>query len=143
MLLDPDASWARGGDSVRVEFVTMRGPSFLLAVSACTSGPYTESTVIEQGACVALEGRAFASVDERECGRTPDGVATCRWQVSFDIGTLTSSEWSWLYSDVGAAGRATCNDGTITATSGARTIHGLFDAATQRLIWDNVVYVAQ
>lgn len=119
---------------------TMRGALYLLAVSACTSGPYTESTVIEQGACVALEGRSFSSVNELECGRTPDGVALCQWQLAFDIGTQTASEWSWSYSDVSESGRATCTDTSITAVAGDRTLTGMFDPVTQQLIWAGEAY---
>lgn len=122
----------------------MRGRLFLLLLAnACTSGPYTESSVgdVEQGACVALEGRTFQSIEELECGRTPEGVALCRWQVAFEISTATNSEFAWTYSDVGEAGRAVCNGNSITATSGGgRAITGSFDRATQRLVWAGVAY---
>jgi len=117
-------------------------PLTLLALSACTSGTYYESTVVEQGACIALEGRSFQSLDELECGRTPDGVARCRWQVSFDIGLPTASEFSWHYSDVSEAGQVTCHGSSITAVSVGRTIQGSFDPATQTLVWAGQRYNA-
>ncbi len=113
----------------------------MLALSACTSGSYYESTVVEeQGACVALEGRTFQSTSELECGRTPDGVARCRWQLVFDVSHATASEFSWHYSDVSEAGQVTCRGSSITAISAGRTIQGTFDPVTQTLVWAGESY---
>ena len=120
------------------------GISAGLAVAACTSNlhepPLAETA---QGACVALEGRTFTSLEELECGRTPEGIATCRWQLTFDIGTAAVSQFAWTYSDVSEAGQVTCVDNTITATASGRTIRGTFDPASLRLDWAGETYVAQ
>ena len=123
----------------------MRGPLILFAssmASACTSGMY-ETTAVEQGACTALEGRTFSSVNELECGRTPEGVARCRWQLAFDIGNAASSQFSWTYSDVSDAGQVICSGNTVTAKTGSRTIRATFDPHTLRLQWAGETYVAQ
>jgi hypothetical protein len=112
----------------------------LLAIPACTGG-MADSSTIERGACVVLEGRQFSSVNELECGLTPDGVARCKWQLSFTAGDPAASEFTWSYSDVGEAGRASCDHNTVTAVGG-REISGRFDPITQRLTWDGQVYVS-
>jgi hypothetical protein len=108
---------------------------------ACTGG-MADSTTIEQGACVALEGRRFTSVNDLECGRTPDGVARCKWLVAFSTSDPIASEFSWTYSDVGEVGRASCHDDRTITAFGAREIAGTFDPLTQRLMWAGEVYVA-
>jgi hypothetical protein len=102
----------------------------------------SDTTTIEQGACVALEGRRFTSINELECGLGPNGPTSCKWTLAFAPSDPIASEFSWQYSDVGESGLASCNHATVKA-NGAREITGSFDALTQRLTWDGQVYVAQ
>lgn len=114
----------------------------LAVPAACTSGGYVESTAVEQGACIALEGRSFQSASELECGRTPTGIARCHWQLSFDIGEPTTSEFSWHYSDVSEGGQVSCRGSSVTATGAGRTIQGTFDLVNQTLVWAGELYTA-
>ncbi len=118
----------------------------LVAIPACTSN-MQETALVEQGACVALEGRTFTSVDELEC-LTPDrggseDAGRCRWQVSFEVESARESQFTWLHSDVGETGQVTCKGGALTATINNRRVRGTFDSKTLRLTWAGVSYVAQ
>lgn len=127
------------------DFVRMLGMSRMLIAlalpAACTSG-MSDTSTIEQGACVALEGRRFTSVNELECGLAPDGPTSCKWTVTFTPSDPIASEFSWQYSDVGETGHASCDRASVKAM-GTREIAGMFDALTQRLTWDGQVYIAQ
>lgn len=115
-------------------------PVALLA-SACTSGMQDPTTVeTQQGACIALEGLAFESVGERECGLTPDGVAYCNWGISFEAHDDAASRFQWHYSDVAQGGSVACDGNTITSMPGTRALTGTFDPATNTLLWDGVAY---
>jgi hypothetical protein len=97
------------------------------------------ATVEQQnGACIALEGRTFASLNELECGLTPDGVGRCHWQISFATRDKTASDFAWSHSDVGESGRVECHGETVAAT----TYAGAFDPATQLLTWAGEAYAA-
>ena len=113
---------------------------------ACTGGMQDPSTVEQQdGACVALEGRRFETVNELECGLSPNGVSTCKWQLSFGTRDEQSSEFQWTSSysgDVGEAGQIECDGGTISSISASpHQVSGTFDAATQKLVWEDQTYV--
>jgi len=112
-------------------------------VTACTGGMQDPSTVEQQeGACVALEGRRFESVSDLECGLTPNGVALCKWQLTFATRDDHSSSFQWSYSDVGEAGQIECDGGAITSiTASPRQVSGTFDAVTQKLVWEGQTYV--
>jgi hypothetical protein len=97
-----------------------------------------ETALVEQGACVALEGRTFASVDELDCGLTPDGAGRCRWQVSFEVESARASQFTWLHVDVGETGQVTCDGGALAATINNRRLRGTFDPKTLRLTWAGV-----
>jgi hypothetical protein len=117
----------------------LRGLLLAGFVPACTSG-MTETTVVEQGACTALEGRTFVSQNELECGRSG---ARCRWQLTFDVDTARTSQFVWQFSDVGDVGQVTCNGSAIIATTSSRTLRATFDAATLRLHWAGETYISQ
>lgn len=114
-----------------------------LCFAACTGGMQDPSTVEQQeGACIALEGRRFETVSELECGRSPNGVGLCKWQLQFATRDDESSAFNWQYSDVGEAGHIECDGATITSiTSSPRQIDATFDAATQKLVWEDQTYV--
>lgn len=85
--------------------------------------------------CEAIVGTTFESIDELECGITPDGVELCNWQVRFE----ENGEWLWMYSDVGEGGEYTCTGGVLTITNDA-TIEHAYDPETQTLTWEGVDY---
>jgi len=98
------------------------------------------STVEQQnGACIDLEGRTFASLNELECGLSPDGVSRCHWQLSFAVRDTTASDFAWSYSDVAESGRVECHGQTLSATA---SLHhsGSYDPVTQILTWDGELY---
>jgi hypothetical protein len=115
----------------------------LVTLVACTGGMQDPATVEQQnGACEALEGRTFSSVNELECGLTPDGISRCHWQLVFATRDTLASEFAWSYSDLTENGRAECHGQAITATA-SRKVTASFDAATQMLVWDGEVYSSQ
>ena len=115
----------------------------LLCATACTGGMQDPSTVEQQeGACIALEGRRFESVNDLECGLTPNGVATCKWRLQFMSRDDESSVFQWSYSDVGEAGHIECNGDLINSVTAApHQVSGRFDATTQKLVWEDQTYV--
>ena len=87
-------------------------------------------------ACDVVEGRTFLSVDERECGLTPDGPAMCHWRLQFSDG-----EYSWSYSDVSESGTYTCDGDTLDASGGGgASYRGTVESDPDRLTWDGVTY---
>ena len=124
--------------------MSRRLPLVLLALisgAACTGGMNDPSTVEQQnGACVELEGRTFSSVNQLECGRTPDGVARCNWQISFATRDTTASDFSWERSDASEFGSVECRGETVTTKVGSRIVTGRFDPATQVLTWAGEIY---
>jgi len=125
---------------VRASFL-LPGLLGAFTLGACIGGMHESSSTVEQqnGACVALEGRTFESINELECGLTPDGVARCHWQISFGIRDNTASEFAWSYSDVGETGRVECHGQSVASPSYV----GSFDSATQTLTWAGETYVVQ
>lgn len=86
--------------------------------------------------CDGLAGSAWSSVDELECGRTPDGVALCHWRLSF-----SARDWNWHGSDYAEAGTWTCTAGSITSDGWDGTrVRGVLSDATH-LTWDGTAYV--
>src|SRR5688572_17231212 len=117
--------------------------TWIVLVTACTGGMHDPSTVEQQnGACFALEGRTFTSVQQLECGRTPDGVAKCNWTLTFANRDADASEFAWSYSDVSEHGRAECRGQSIIATAAGRTVTASFDPSSQMLSWNGELYVA-
>ena len=117
-----------------------------LCLAACTGGMQDPSTVEQQeGACIALEGRRFESATELECGRSPDGVGLCKWQLVFATRDDESSQFMWqsqISADVGETGDIACDGAAISSiTSSPRQIDATFDAATQKLVWEDQTYV--
>jgi hypothetical protein len=112
-------------------------------LAACTGGMQDPSTVEQQdGACIALEGRKFESMDDLECGLTPNGVALCKWQLTFTVRDEQSTVFQWRYSDVGEAGQIACEGAAITSVSASpHQVSGTFDATTQKLVWEDQTYV--
>ena len=88
-----------------IRSVTMR--VFLLALTILALGCGGENQT-DLSSCAELEGRTYRSVQEAECGLTPDGIALCRWTTRFDDG-----EFEWAYSDVIEIGPYRCEDGQI------------------------------
>ena len=96
-------------------------------VPACTYS-MQETAQVEQGACIALEGRTFTSA---------------AGSLTFDVESARASQFTWLHADVGETGQVRCEGGVLTATTGTRTLQAAFDPATLRLTWAGTVYVAQ
>jgi hypothetical protein len=86
-------------------------------------------------ACGSIVSRSFRSIEEYECGQTPEGVALCHWQITFD--SDGDGTFLWMYSDVGQGGVYQCADGTVTTDT---EIGGTYDAATSVLTWDGIAY---
>ncbi|MEM6295364.1 MAG: hypothetical protein AAGA54_29090 [Myxococcota bacterium] len=88
-------------------------------------------------ACDAVVGAAFESVDELECGITPDGINTCNWTLSFSA----DGQYAWTYSDVGEGGGYACKDGLIILDNNPG-FSASYDPNSGTLTWDGVDYVA-
>lgn len=102
-----------------------------------------EDVAEQKGACTALEGKRFESLDEHECGLTPDGVATCHWQITIEAREPTSSDFQWHYSDVVESGTIRCDGTAIELLQGAHMPGpiGVYDPAKAELRWDALVYI--
>jgi len=96
------------------------------------------NTVAKRGACSDLEGTTFRSVQPGECGLTPDGVATCHWNITFAAHDATMSRYTWGHSDVGESGFVTC-DGDTVRSDEATSYEGHVDANFD-LMWDGRAY---
>lgn len=114
-----------------------------LFATAC-GGMQDPSTVEQQeGACIVLEGRRFASVNNLECGLTPTGPEQCKWQLQFAARDDISSAFTWRSTplvDVGESGLVECHGSQINSMT-QRPITGTFDPATQKLVWEGQTYV--
>lgn len=107
-------------------------------------GPST-ATPTAKGACTMLEGVQFKSVNQGECGLTPDGVALCTWHIQFEsYDGSTRSRFTWSHSDVGESGFVTCDGNKLVAEGAGSTPYtGTFDPDTLDLVWDGGAYVAK
>ncbi|RLB57221.1 MAG: hypothetical protein DRJ42_01065 [Deltaproteobacteria bacterium] len=81
--------------------------------------------------CEALELRGFQSVALLECGLTPDGVATCNWQLDFRDG-----RYRYGHSDVSESGTYRCDGDTVMTDS----FTGVWDDEGSVLVWDGVAF---
>jgi len=106
-------------------------------LAACTTSS-SPPAVTQHGACTALEGRAFTSVDQHECGLGPSGPAYCSWGITFDASGGASSSARWRYSDIEQTLTVTCDGATVTSATPAYT--GTYDDATATLTWDGFAY---
>ena len=114
------------------------GPIAVLPIAAC-AGMYDPSTVEQQnGACIALEGRTFVSLNELDCGRT----SRCHWGLTFATKDAAASDFAWSYSDVSEQGRVECRGQSIKATASRTVVTGAFDPSSQTLMWGGEAYVA-
>ena len=95
----------------------------------------TDDGDVFDAVCEAIVGTTFESIEELECGLTPEGVELCHWQVRFE----DNGEWLWNYSDVGQGGDYTCVGGVLTITNDV-TIEHAYDPRTQTLTWEGVDY---
>lgn len=107
------------------------------AATSTDSGTESSSTT---GAplddCAFLVGKVFLSDEELECGKGPNGVEMCPWQLTF-----TADTFDHQLSDFGLQGTYTCADGVIDAVDMQQLAHGgTIDAATGELVWDEIVY---
>lgn len=113
----------------------------VLLLAGCTAElPHEDpATVARRGACTALEGRSFSSVEQAECGITPDGVALCNWQISFLPNDADSTRFEWGHSDVGESGIVTCDADSVR--SDEPTLYEGHFTPQLDLLWDDVAYV--
>lgn len=119
----------------------------LLAGCAADSAPNdpTDAAAVDgqDGACAALEGRSFSSVDELECGLTPDGVARCHWTLAISALDAQRSNFMWRYSDVGESGAIRCTGRHLSTDGFGATHTGDYDPATRQLVWEQIPYTLQ
>jgi hypothetical protein len=94
----------------------------------------------QSGACLAFEGRRFASVEEHECGLGPTGVVRCTWHL--DIAPLDPqrSMFMWQHSDFGESGSIRCTGRQLSTDGFGRIYTGSYNPATQLLTWDGLMY---
>lgn len=135
----------RGSYARRMRTRTLPALAALAVAAACGTDapPGGDDPALvdgQDGACTALEGRQFQSVEQHECGRTPDGVAMCHWQLAFMPTDPQRSSFTWMHSDVGESGSVRCT-GRQLSTSGIGPVYtGTYDPASRRLTWVNLAY---
>lgn len=90
------------------------------------------------GACAALEGSRFRSVEFHEVGPSVHGIQTLgRWHITFGDG-----EFDWVHGQTEESGSYTCAGLDVKGlTKEGREISGTYDPLTGRLSWDGVVYL--
>ena len=107
--------------------------------SATSSGSEGGSETGEPDAvCEQIVGTRFSSIEELECGLTPDGPALCHWSIVFE----ENGDYLWQYSDVGQGGTYTCEGGVITVENDP-DLEVSYDLEAGILTWDGVQYVAE
>jgi hypothetical protein len=94
----------------------------------------------QDGACSALEDQRFGSLEEHECGLTPDGVALCQWQLEISALDPQRSMFMWRHSDVIESGSVRCTGRQLSSDGFGPVYTGTYDPGTQRLIWDDLAY---
>ena len=94
----------------------------------------------QNGACTALEGRSFSSVEQHECGLTPNGPAMCNWQITFSAQDPQRTLFMWSHSDVGESGSVRCTGRQLSTDGIGRVYTGAYDPANQTLTWDGLPY---
>ncbi len=103
--------------------------------------PEDPTMVASRGACTALEGLQFHSLQPGECGLTPDGVGSCTWHITFEAyDGSTKSRFTWSHSDVGESGYVTCDGSAIHSVDSTFGYQGSFNDAQLDLIWDDRAY---
>lgn len=114
------------------------------ATDAAPADPTDAAAVDGQnGACTALEGQSFSSVEELECGQGPGGISRCHWRIELSALDAKRSTFTWRYSDVGESGAVRCT-GRRLATDGFGLTHtGAYDPATRQLVWEDVPYTLE
>lgn len=123
--------------------------SLALSLAAChanidesVEAEHVTNTLAQNGRCTVLENRRFASLDQRECGIAPGGVALCAWAIQFSSLDDDTSSFSWRYSDVGDGGSVACDGDLLHVTAAGRTFDATYDPITQQITWDSVTYAA-
>lgn len=120
------------------------GQTFGTQCDACMAGGKLCIPLKSGPSCADFAG-IYETKEERECGKTPDGVAKCKWRLSFmDDGTF-----SWRFSDIFQSGQYFCHDSTIyldlslpVGGSGPNQSYTVaFDAATKSLVWEGATYL--
>ncbi len=110
---------------------------FVLLLSILALGCGDEDLAGRSG-CSELEGQTYRSVEEAECGLSPDGIALCRWTIRF-----ADEAFEWSYSDVVETGRYRCTDGRIR-TEGSSG--GSYEGSLQSdgsLIFEGLAYLPE
>jgi hypothetical protein len=115
-----------------------------LLLAGCAADPAEDPALIDgqNGACTALEGRTFSSVEQHECGLTPDGVALCHWQITFSAIDPQRSMFTWRHSDVGESGAVRCTGRQLSTDGIGRVYTGAYDPGAGVLTWDGLPYAA-
>ncbi len=101
---------------------------------ACGGAAMLCVPVLSGDACDMAVG-TYLSLEEYECGLSPDGVEMCQWSVSLEF----SGEYVWMYSDIGEGGNFACKDGVITLDN-APSHEASLDPETGILTWDGIQY---
>lgn len=101
---------------------------------ACSAGSALCVPVVTGDACDAVPAN-YLSIEEYECGITPDSLEMCQWQVNLQA----TGEYLWMHSDVGEGGNYACIDGVITLDNDP-THSASYDPDTGILTWDGIEY---
>lgn len=93
--------------------------------------------------CAQFAG-VYETREDRECGNTPDGVAMCKWKLTF----TPEGTFSWRFSDIFQSGQYFCHDSTIYldmslpmgGTGPDQSYKVAFDPASKSLVWEGATY---
>jgi hypothetical protein len=109
-------------------FLAAAACAFLMACGG------SEEIVID--ACAEVQDQTYYSIEQYECGQTPDGVAMCNWTISFADG-----EFNWAFSDIASTGSYSCDGAVLTAMSTGTEYLGFLDE-TGILTFNEIEYQA-
>jgi hypothetical protein len=119
----------------------MRAVCLTLFLAGCLDGLPPEDPgmgePVARGACTALEGRAFQSLQQGECGPAP---GACYWRLAFTPADGTHTLFTWSRADAEESGTVTCDNGVIRARQSLVQYAGTYDAANLELVWDDRAY---
>ncbi len=101
---------------------------------ACGSADALCIPVVTGEACDAVAGN-YLSLDEYECGLSPDGVEMCQWQLNLE----EDGSYLWMYSDVGEGGDYACKDGVVSVGNNPN-LSATYEPGIGVLTWDGIEY---
>lgn len=119
------------------------GQTFGTQCNACMATARLCIPVLSGPSCADFAG-TYETKEEKECGKTPTGVAMCKWRLSFS----PEGSFSWRFSDISQSGQYFCHGTTIYldltlpvgGTGPDQSYTVAFDAVNKSIVWEGNTY---